>query len=121
LTARIARRLGRRIGAVPGRVTAPLAAGPNGLLAAGAAVVRGPQDVLDQLFGAGVRVAPSDDRPPLQPELKRLLAWIAEGADTAGALSRAGLAPDEGLAALAALELAGYVRREPGGRFSVLP
>ena len=57
LTAGLARRLDLPVGAVPGRVTTPQAAGPNALLAGGAGVVRGPQDVLDHLFGAGARAA----------------------------------------------------------------
>jgi DNA processing protein len=121
VTARIARRIGRPVGAVPGRITSALAAGPNGLLASGGYVVRGPQDVLDQVFGAGVRTARLDDRSPLEPDLRDLLALIADGTDTAAALSRAGMGAEEGLAALASLELAGYVRRGPGGRFSVVP
>lgn len=121
LTAAFARGLERPVGAVPGRITSPLGAGPNALLARGALLVRGPQDVLDALFGAGVRVALADQRAPPSPELRGLLGAIADGHDTAGALARAGVAPDEGLAALAELELAGYIRREPGGRFAVLP
>lgn len=121
LTAGFARSLGRPVGAVPGRVTAPLCHGPNALLAAGAYVVRGPQDVLDQLFGAGVRLAPAGEKPELAPELRVLLAAIADGHDTSGALERAGFPAEHGLAALASLELAGYVRREAGGRFSVVP
>ncbi len=121
VTARVAGELGRPIGAVPGRVTSPLATGPNGLLASGAHVVRGPQDVLDQLFGEGVRAIRLDDRAPLEPRLDDLLTAIANGADTQSALGRAGLDVAEGLAALASLEIAGYVRREQGGRFTVLP
>ncbi len=119
LTAGFARSLGRPVGAVPGRITSPQSRGPNGLLAAGASVVRGPQDVLDHLFGAGVRRAPGREKPDLAPELRVLLAAIADGHDTATALERAGLAAHQGLAALASLELAGFVRREPGGRFAV--
>ncbi|MGH2887397.1 MAG: hypothetical protein ACRDPA_32650, partial [Solirubrobacteraceae bacterium] len=79
-----------------------------------------PQDVLDHLFGAGIRtVADSRRQPP--PELAPLLAAIAEGRETAGALARAGFEPDKGLAALAALELEGFVRRGAGGRFRVVP
>ena len=121
LTAGYARSLGRPVGAVPGRITSALSVGPNGLLAAGAHVVRGPQDVLDQLFGAGMRSVPSEDRPELAPELRLLLAAIGDGHDTAGALERAGFPAQQGLAALASLELAGYVRRGAGGRFSVTP
>jgi DNA processing protein len=122
LTAAVASQLGRGVGAVPGRVTSPLAAGPNRLLAAGAQLVRGPQDVLDHLFGAGARVAgPGDRRPSLEPRLRSLLDAIATGADTPLALSRAGLSAAEGLAALASLEIAGYVQRGAGGRFVAMP
>jgi DNA processing protein len=121
LTAAFASDLGRSLGAVPGRVTAPQAVGPNGLLALGAHLVRGPQDVLDAVFGAGARTASTEDRPKLDAEERLLLGAIAEGRDTPGALARAGVAPDRGLAALASLELAGYIRRGPGGRFAVVP
>jgi hypothetical protein len=81
--------------------------------------------VLDHVFGAGVRLAGRSAgagqrrEPPV--ELRPLLAAIAEGDGTAAALARAGFRPDQGLAALAALELEGYVRRGAGGRFSVVP
>jgi DNA processing protein len=120
ITARIARTLGRPVGAVPGRVTASLAAGPNELLAGGATVVRGPQDVLDELFGAGVRRAQSDDRAALPDELRALLKAIGDGRDTAAALTTGGIAPEDALRGLAVLELDGYVRRLAGGRFAVV-
>jgi DNA processing protein len=121
VTARAAAGLGRSVGAVPGRVTTPQAAGPNRLLAEGARVVRGPQDVLDHLFGAGVRWVDAPRRPGPPPELEPLLAAIAEGHDTPGALARAGFEGAGGLAALAALELGGFVARGPGGRFTLTP
>jgi DNA processing protein len=121
LTAAAARDLGRPLGAVPGRITSPLAAGPHRLLRAGAQLIAGPQDVLDGLFGVGVRTAvPKRFETTLAPDLRRLLDALSEGHDTAAALSAAGLPGDRGLAALASLELAGRIRREPGGRFSVL-
>jgi DNA processing protein len=121
VTAAFALRLGREVGAVPGQITRPQASGSNALLANGATVVRGPQDVLDALFGIGVRAAVADDRPELTEELALLLAGLADGHGTSTALIRAGYEPDEGLAALASLELGGYVRREAGGRYAVLP
>jgi DNA processing protein len=125
VTARLARQIGRPVGAVPGRVTTPQAAGPNELLAAGACVVRGAQDVLDRVFGAGVRlVGPgggADGRRDAPAELRPLLEAIAQGHETTSALARAGFSPDQGLAALAALELGGFVRRGAGGRFSIVP
>jgi DNA processing protein len=120
VTARVAGELGRPLGAVPGQITTPQAAGPNRLLAAGAGVVRGPQDVLDDLFGAGVRHA-GDARPQPPDELRGLLGAVAEGHDTLAALARAGFDPDTGLRGLAALELGGHLRRTAGGRFTVTP
>ena len=65
ITAGQAADLGREVAAVPGLVTAPLAAGTNALIADGAQLVRGPRDVLELLFGAGrgrASGAPADDR-----------------------------------------------------------
>ena len=45
-TARLAAGLGRTVGAVPGPITSRASVGPNDLLAAGARVVRGAEDVL---------------------------------------------------------------------------
>ena len=53
ITAEFAAQLGRDLGAVPGRVTAQGAAGSNRLLREGAAVIRSPQDALDELLGVG--------------------------------------------------------------------
>jgi predicted Rossmann fold nucleotide-binding protein DprA/Smf involved in DNA uptake len=50
-----------------------------------------------------------------------LLRAIASGLDTAAALAEADLADSRWLAELAALELAGWVSRGPGGRVSVIP
>lgn len=120
VTARVAGALGRPVGAVPGRVTSPQSAGPNALLASGACVVRGPQDVLDHVFGAGMRRAADPRRQP-PAELRPLLVAVGEGHDTLAALARAGFDPDTGLRGLAALELGGYLRRGAGGRFTLAP
>ena len=112
LTARFAYSFGRRVGAVPGRVTTPQAAGVNELLADGAAVVRGPQEAVDLLLGPGAGPIVSEGRPPLDDTEAAALGAIAAGADEAEQTS---------LASLAWLELAGYIRRQPGGRFTVIP
>jgi DNA processing protein len=109
------------VGAVPGQITSPQSAGTNALLARGAYIVRGPQDILDQLFGAGARTAITDPRAEVSPAARALLSAIAGGADTDAALASAGLSAADGLAALASLELEGYVRRGAGGRFTAIP
>jgi DNA processing protein len=121
VTARAARDLGRPVGAVPGRVTAPQATGTNTLIARGAVVIRNPQDVLDALYGPGVRRACVDARPGLGRGDAALLAAVANGDDTIEALVREGFEAEGLLTALASLELDGYLRRGAGGRFAVVP
>lgn len=124
LTAERARELGRVVAALPGRVTSPLARGPHELLRRGAALIEGPEDVLELLFGPDQEPARQSalTRPGLEPLERReraLLQALAEGHQTATALARAGLKADDGLAALASLELAGLIRREQGGGYAV--
>jgi DNA processing protein len=121
VTAHWARELGRPIGAIPGRVTAELAAGPNGLIRSGATLIEGPQEVLDALFGEGAVRYSVPARPPLSEDLERLLAAIGAGRDTLATLTKEGLGAEQALAGLSELELMGYVRRGPGGRFEVVP
>jgi DNA processing protein len=122
ITADWATHLGRALGAVPGRATSPQAAGPNRLLSAGATLIRGPQDVLDALFGVGAReLVPSVARPALDGRHETLLRAFGDGYETAAALALAGFGAGEGLAALSSLELSGYLRRETGGRYTVVP
>jgi DNA processing protein len=121
LTASWAEQLGRPVGAVPGRITARQSLGPHRLLARGAHLVTGAQDVLDVVYGADAPRAPTDQRGQLEPDLRRWLGAIADGHDTPAALARVGLAPEESLRVLSALELTGHIRREPGGRFAVVP
>jgi DNA processing protein len=113
--------LGREVAAVPGLVSAPLAAGTNALIADGAKLVRGPRDVLELLFDAGIgelAAEPSDDRTAgLEPDLRALLERVGAGCDTVAALSRGGVDVDAVLAGIAQLELRGLVRRGPGGRY----
>jgi DNA processing protein len=121
LTAAMARRLGRALAAVPGRVTAPLSTGPNALIASGATLVRDAQDVLDLLFGPGGRAVTCERPPPLHGALAELASAIGSGLEASQAFEQLGLDADAGLAALAELELGGYIRREPGGRFALVP
>ncbi|HEX8122108.1 MAG TPA: DNA-processing protein DprA [Solirubrobacteraceae bacterium] len=125
ITADLATRLGREVAAVPGPITSPGAAGTNALLRDGATLVRDARDVLDALFGVGNAppgAAAERRADTLEPPLKALLDAVAHGRDTVAAL--AGNSPDQADAALVGLtelELRGLVRREPGGRYAVLP
>jgi DNA processing protein len=119
VTARHAAQLGRRVGAVPGQVTSPLSVGPHALIRGGAELITDAQDVLDLLFGPGQRSIADARRAQLAPADAALLDALDEGHDSPAAFAHAGLGPVQGLEAIAALELAGFVRRSPGGRLTV--
>jgi DNA processing protein len=119
ITARFARELGVDVAAVPGHITSALAQGTNDLLADGAQVVRDAQDVLDCAYGFGARQAPGP-REQADPRLRPLFEQIAAGCDTVDALTASGADVRTVTTALAELELAGLVRRLPGGRYSVV-
>jgi DNA processing protein len=118
ITANLASSLGRRVAAVPGRINSPLARGPHGLLRYGAALIDGCEAVLDELFGLRAPRAPRL-QPEVSPAQRAILDALAEGHDTATALVRAGLSADDGLAALAELELIGLLARRGSGEYTV--
>jgi DNA processing protein len=122
ITAGQAADLGREVAAVPGLVTAPMATGTNALIADGARLVRGPRDVLELLFGAAAEaLAPTravDQSERLDADLRALLERVRGGRDTFAALAGTGADVDAVLAGLAQLELRGFVRRGPGGRYT---
>jgi DNA processing protein len=121
LTALQAMKLGRLLGAVPGQAKAPLSFGPHLLLRSGAHVIEEPGDVLVALFGAeAAREREAARGWAVAPELRPLLEAIADGFDVPEAIAAVGLEMDAGLARLAALEMAGHLRRGPGGRFSIV-
>jgi DNA processing protein len=119
ITAEFAKDLGRCVAAVPGRITSSLARGTNNLLKDGATPISGTEDVLDELFGVGIRSEPvvREERPaPVNPDLQAVLD-AAEGCDSIQAIAVAtGMPVAEVRAALGRLEAEGYlVRRDLGG------
>jgi DNA processing protein len=120
LTIGEAEALGRRLGGVPGQVTAPLSWGPHQVVRLGGQLVRGADDVLTALDHE--RVAPGSPRQRLDdPQLASLLDALADGHEAREAFIEAGLDAEGGLAALAALEMGGCVRRQAGGRYTIVP
>jgi DNA processing protein len=117
ISATEALKLGRLVGAVPGPVTSRVSEGANDLIADGAAVIRGPSDVLDRLLGVGVeRVLRCG--PRLEPELARVTEAVELGSCTGDAVAAAsGLPAGEAAVALARLELLGYVQVDAAGRY----
>jgi DNA processing protein len=119
--------LGRPVAAIPGRVSSPLSRGTHALLMHGAALVRGPRDVLELLsqpdadrpVERSVRCAEAQAPAPvsLRAELQLVLERVGAGHDTPDKLERAGVALAEVLPALGELELAGLLARGDGGRY----
>jgi DNA processing protein len=118
VTAQQATLMGRKIAAVPGRVTSPLAAGPHSLLRDGASLVRDAQDVLDLVCGPDHRPITAPSHPELEPSLASLLDDVAIGNDRAAGLIAAGRSPEDVMTGLAELELLGRVRRSLDGRYT---
>jgi DNA processing protein len=118
ITAEFAKDLGRCVAAVPGRVTSSLARGTNNLLKDGATPISATEDVLDELFGVGVRPAGEARRncSPEDPRLARVLE-AADGSDSVETVARVtGRTVAETRAALGRLEAEGHlVRRDLGG------
>jgi DNA processing protein len=119
ITADFARDLGRAVAAVPGRVTSSTARGTNGLLKDGAAPVTGAQDVLDELYGVGVRRAPpvaEDRREPGDPRQRAVLEAAERFASIDAIAGELNLTASNVRAALGRLEAEGWlVRRDLGG------
>lgn len=118
ITADLAADLGRDLGAVPGPVNSRASAGANDLLAGGACLIRDAQDVLDAMFGPGVRQAERAG-PGLNERLLSVLTALEAGADTCDAIA-AELELDgaETASALATLEALGYIRCSLVGVYS---
>ncbi len=125
VSARLAMELGRDVYALPGRIFDERSLGPNGLIRDGAVLVQHPQDIVDALPEAARRslagaTAGATETSGLGGLPGELLACLVPGEP----------APPEALAAstgrpveviqgaLVELELAGFVRRLPGGTYA---
>lgn len=132
ITAEFARDLGRAVGAVPGRVTAEVSSGTNGLIRDGAVVITSVEDVLDELYGVGMR-RPDGGSPaagsagssprssanrgaaalpqPQDPLLREVLAAVEAGHGVDGVARNAGIGAAAARAALGRLEAEGFIAR----------
>jgi len=118
ITTDLAADLGRDLGAVPGPVTSRASSGPNALLASGAHVIRDAQDVLDAMLGPGRRPI-NHSAPSLDPDLEAVLAAVEAGESTCDAVAAlTGLPAPSAAAALAHLELLGYLTCSSLGTYS---
>lgn len=117
ITAEFAVSLNREVGAVPGHVTARLAAGSNRLIYEGVAPVRGARDVLEMLQGVGSDGAEPPTEPLLEPPLRSVLDAVESGDSLQYARESTGLSAGGIRAALGRLETLGLVRRDGLGGY----
>ena len=117
ITAEMAYDAGRDVGAVPGPVTAAAAAGTNELISSGAALIRGGQDVLDRMLGAGA--GQTLFGPEIEPSEAEVLEAVEAGCRTVDEAARR-LERDAGEVAmsLARLEVRGYLRGSAVGTWT---
>ncbi|MBN1529250.1 MAG: DNA-processing protein DprA [Thermoleophilaceae bacterium] len=114
ITAEFARDLGRGVAAVPGRVTARMAEGTNGLLRDGAVPVTSTEDVLDELYGVGMRPPPpggTRPAPPAEAGMRLVLDAVEAGSSVDEIVARTRASASEVRVALARLEADGHVVR----------
>ena len=117
ITSDLAGDLGREVGAVPGPVGARMSAGTNGLIADGAQLIRGAEDVLDTLIGPGAR-RPASAGPAIDADLEPVLEAVEGGGSDCDAIAlAAGRDAETTMAALARLERLGYLERSFAGGY----
>jgi DNA processing protein len=108
--------LGREVFAVPGPVSSPLAETPLELIRDGATMIRGADDLLDDLgIAAAVAAAPPPDLDDAERRIYRALARTSLPDAVARA---AGVSIAEAVTSLIHLELRGLVRNA-GGRYEL--
>jgi DNA processing protein len=120
ITARHAAEQGRTAFAVPGPIDADSSRGTNELIREGAVLVRGAEDVIEELDGVRAPVAPAPAPPP--PELdevqRRLWEFLADGPRHLDEMAqRLALSVPQLSGALMAMEMKKVVRRLPGNRY----
>jgi DNA processing protein len=120
ITARHAAEQGRTGFAVPGPVDAATSAGANALIREGAVLVRGAEDVIEELEGVRAPVAPVPPAPPpaMDEVQRRLWEFLGEGARHLDEMAqRLSLPVPQLSGALMAMEMKKLVRRLPGNRY----
>ncbi|MDQ4107735.1 MAG: DNA-protecting protein DprA, partial [Actinomycetota bacterium] len=106
--------LGREVFAVPGPVTSPLAETPLEMIREGATLIRGPDDLLDDL---GIdRTAPPPAPPDLDDGERRVWDALSGGSLPDAVAREAGMSIPDAVSTLIQLELRGLIV-SIGGRY----
>jgi len=115
ITARLARKMNRKVWAVPGPITSSVSAGTNWLIAEGLAkLVTRPEEILERKTNATQTGLPIGADKIEQKIIEKLMEEAAEADQMAKVLN---ISPTELLTKLSMLELRGVVRQEDGKYF----
>lgn len=118
ITARLAAEEGREVLAVPGSIFSEGSDGAHRLIQDGAKLVRGVDDILDELPGFERRDKAPAPAPPADPELSRVLEAIPpDNALHPDFLAAHASSPGRLCAILLDLELGGWIRKVKGGAY----
>lgn len=110
ITTEMAADAGREVGAVPGPVTAGPSAGTNELIASGAALIRSGGDVIEHYGELGLRLTGALFGPEIGAAERSVLEAVESGSQLLDSIAPvAGLGVAEASAALARLEISGYL------------
>jgi len=120
ITARHAAEQGRAVFAVPGPLDSPASAGTHYLLRQGAVLIRGVEDILEELDGVrnsrrSTPVSPPPDLDPVQRQIWQLLQDQPRHVDELA--QQASLPISQITGALLTLEMKKLVRRLPGNHY----
>ena len=114
ITSRLATEYNREVGAVPGPISSPSAAGPHMLLRLGAALIRDAGDVLELLGiekdGQGLLFNPED----LTSEEKVFIKILSEPCDRDTLIRKSKLDTAQANAVLSLMEIKGLIKEELG-------
>ena len=106
---------GRDVFALPGSIHSPVSRGCHALIKQGAALVDSPNDVLIALGLEASCAAPPAEAQPGADDVLSFLGTSPSSVDTL--IARSGRSPQEILARLANLEVAGLIERLAGGLY----
>jgi DNA processing protein len=120
ITARHAAEQGHPVFAVPGPLDSPLSAGTHHLVRQGAILIRGVDDILEELEGikSPVRPAPSQPKPEMDDIQRRIWEFLQEGPRHIDEMAQQlSVSLPQLSAALVALEMKRAIQRLPGNKY----
>ncbi len=111
ITAKLALEQGKDIFAVPGPIFSKMSEGTNKLIQQGAKLVLTPNDILEELEIAGVKIKEKDDQPELSEQEKKIYEILKnENLDADGIIRKSKMPASEVLTILTMLELKNVVK-----------